>query len=410
MPRVILHSDLNSFYASVEILRRPELKEKPVAVCGSSEDRHGIVLAANGVAKKYGVRTGDVIWQARSKCENLVCISADFSAYLRVSAAVRGIYERYTDLVEAYGIDECWLDVTDSAAFGSGVEIAEEIRRSVKREIGVTVSVGVSWNKIFAKLGSDMRKPDAVTEITAQNYREIVWKLPVEDLLYVGKATKRKLHFLGISTIGALANADVDLLFRELGKWGVYLRTFANGNDLSPVRKREEARNVVNLGNSLTCYRDLETEDDVAMLFLLLADSVADRLRESGLGKAGMVKIFIRDNALAGYAKQGKLPPVRTGKEIADAAMRLFRAAYSWERPVRALGVSVAEFTRGAEQLSLFSDRKQEEKDRRLEEALACLKEKYGNNIIQRATVLKDKRLSSIDIKGEHVIHPESFF
>lgn len=228
--RTILHSDLNNFYASVEILKHPELKNMPVAVCGNREERHGIVLAKNMLAKAAGVQTGDVYWQAKKKCPDLVELPADFSSYLRVSKEVRKIYERYSDCVEAFGIDECWIDVTDSEKiFGGGAAIAEQIRRSIKREIGITASVGVSWNKIFAKLGSDLKKPDAVTVITPENYKTVVWPLPVEEMLYVGKATKRKLNLRGIRTIGDLAAAEEQLLAEWLGKWGSYLHIFANG-------------------------------------------------------------------------------------------------------------------------------------------------------------------------------------
>ena len=297
--RTILHSDLNNFYASVEVLRHPEWRDKPLVVCGSKEDRHGIVLAKNMIAKSAGIRTGDVLWEARRKIPDLVEVPVDFTAYLRVSKEVRKIYERYTDRVEAFGIDECWLDVSDTAKmFGGGVNIAEEIRRAVKSEIGITASVGVSWNKIFAKLGSDLKKPDAVTEITPNNYKEVVWRLPVEDLLYVGKATKKKLNKYGIFTIGDLAQTDVNLLCGWLGKWGEYLYTFANGRDESPVVKRGEEQNIKSIGNSLTNYRDLCTDDDVKMLILLLSDSIAARLRESTLDKARTVQLIVTDSEL----------------------------------------------------------------------------------------------------------------
>ena len=274
--RCILHSDLNNFYASVECLRRPELKDKPIAVCGSFEDRHGVVLAKNMPAKAMGVKTGEVFWQARKKCPELVSVPADFPAYVAVSRRVREIYARYTDRIEPFGIDECWLDVTESGfLFGSGREIADRIREEVKREIGVTVSVGVSWNKIFAKLASDMKKPDAVTEITRRNFRETAWRLPVSDLLYVGKATAKKLSYMGISTIGDLARADEDALTRELGKWGKVLQIYACGDDDSPVAAEDSRREIKSVGNSLTSYRDLTTEEDVRMLLLMLSESAA---------------------------------------------------------------------------------------------------------------------------------------
>ena len=408
-----MHSDLNNFYASVECLRNPEIRDKPVVVVGSKEDRHGIVLAKNMIAKRAGVKTGDVYWEARQKCGNtLVEVQADFAEYLKVSKEVRKIYEDYTDRIEAYGIDECWLDVTASLnLFGSGVQIANTIRERVKKEIGITVSVGVSWNKIFAKLGSDMKKPDAVTEITEENYQEIVWSLPVEDLLYVGHATKQKLNRIGVKTIGQLAQSDEGLLVRMLGKWGSYLHTFANGKDNSPVTTVDEEENIKSIGNSLTVYRDLKDEEDVRMVIHLLADSVAARMREAGLTRARTVHLYARASDLSGYQKQGKLPrPCNNAIEISKKAFALFREVYPWQHYVRGLGVSVSDFCFGAEQLDLFGSLEKDEKQRRLDAAVDKLRKKYGNNVIQSAIVYKDSKIRDMDVKGEHVIHPYSFF
>lgn len=411
--RTILHSDLNNFYASVECLRHPEIREKPVVVVGSKEDRHGIVLAKNMIAKKAGVQTGDVYWEARQKCGNtLVEVQADFAEYLKVSKEVRKIYEDYTDRIEAYGIDECWLDVTSSLKlFGSGVQIANTIRERVKKEIGITVSVGVSWNKIFAKLGSDMKKPDAVTEITEENYKEVVWSLPVEDLLYVGGATKQKLNRIGVKTIGQLAQSDEGLLVRMLGKWGSYLYTFANGKDNSPVTTVDEEENIKSIGNSLTVYRDLKDEEDVRMVIHLLADSVAARMRQSGLTRARTVHIYARSTDLLGYQKQGKLPrPCSNELEISKKAFQLFQEVYPWQNYVRGLGISVSDFVFGAQQLDLFGSFEKDEKQRRLDVAIDKIRKKYGNNIIQSAIIYKDPKIRDLDVKGEHVIHPYSFF
>ena len=408
-----MHSDLNNFYASVECLRHPEIRGKPVVVVGSKEDRHGIVLAKNMVAKQAGVKTGDDYWEARQKCGNtLVEVQADFAEYLKVSKEVRKIYEDYTDRIEAYGIDECWFDVTASLnLFGSGVQIANTIRERVKKEIGITVSVGVSWNKIFAKLGSDMKKPDAVTEISEENYKEIVWSLPVEDLLYVGNATKQKLNRIGVKTIGQLAQSDEGLLVRMLGKWGSYLHTFANGKDNSPVKTVDEEENIKSIGNSLTVYRDLKDEEDVRMVLHLLSDSVAARMRESGLTRARTVHLYARASDLSGYQKQGKLPrPCSNAIEISKKAFQLFREVYPWQNYVRGLGVSVSDFCFGAEQLDLFGSLEKDEKQRRLDAAVDKLRKKYGNNVIQSAIVYKDPKIRDMDVKGEHVIHPYSFF
>ncbi len=405
--RCILHSDLNNFYASVELLRHPELKDKPVAVCGSVKDRHGVVLAKNVAAKKFGIQTGEPLFQALKKCPALTFFEADFQSYVQVSQTVRGIYARFTDKIEPFGIDECWLDVTQSMElFGSGEEIANRIRETVKAECGVTVSVGVSWNKIFAKLASDLKKPDAVTVVSPENYRDTAWKLPASDLLYVGKATARKLAVLGIATIGDLAQADEGKLIQELGKMGKVLYDYANGFDAAPVRANGVERTVKSVGNSLTCYRDLSEEDEIYMLLLLLSDSVAARLKEGGLGRARCVKLSVTDSDLKRYGKQGQLPATRNAKEIADCAMGLFRALGLKDRAIRALGVSVTQFGE-AEQLDLFGRSEREEKLDRADEAVAKIREKYGNSAVRRATVLQDERLAEFDVKGSHIVHPE---
>ncbi len=411
--RTILHSDLNNFYASVECNRRPEIRNKPVVVVGAKEDRHGIVLAKNIIAKQFGVKTGDVYWQARQKCgAGLVEVEAEFSAYIKASKQVRKIYEDYTDRIEAYGIDECWLDVTESLKlFGGGLKIAEEIRRRVKEETGLTVSIGVSWNKIFAKLGSDMKKPDAVTEITPDNYKEKVWRLPVEELLYVGNATKRKLNGIGIKTIGNLATAGESTLENLLGKWGVYLHTFANGKDQSPVSLIGEEESIKSIGNSLTVYRDLVDNDDTEPVIWLLADSVSARIREAGLNGARTVHLYARSSKLSGYGKQGKMPrPSAHMRDIAKTAFRLFKEVYDWADPVRSVGIAVTDFVFGDEQLDFFGDFEKDEKQKRLDAAVDKLRIKYGNGIIQSAVVFKDAKLRSLNIKGEHTIHPYSFF
>ena len=410
--RTILHSDLNNFYASVEVLKHPECKDMPVVVCGSVEDRHGIVLAKNQLAKSFGVKTGEVLWQAKNKCKgNLITFTADFESYLRVSEAVRKIYARFTDHIESFGIDECWLDVTDSLnIFGTGEEIAEKIRQTVKEEIGVTVSVGVSYNKVFAKLGSDMKKPDAVTVVTPQNYKSTVWTLPAEDLLYVGKATKRKLNMIGIHTIGDIATADEKILNKLLGVWGNTLYKFANGMDDSPVISNKGEDSVKSIGNSLTDYKDNYTFEEVKTLILLLSESVASRLRESGLGKAKTVKLTVTDNSLLTYGKQTKLEkPTRSAVDIANCAYNLFETLYKWERPVRGIGVSVCDFILGAEQLSFSFDAEKEEKIDKLDLAVDKIRKKYGNKSVQRARILQDKKWSSADIKEEHVIHPKNY-
>ncbi len=404
--RTILHSDLNNFYASVEVMKNPDLKGVPIAVCGSVEDRHGIVLAKNQMAKEYGVKTGEVLWQARKKCPKLVNVPVDFPSYIAVSHKVREIYGRFTDRIEPFGIDECWLDVTNSVKiFGSGEQIAEKIRKIVKKEIGVTVSIGVSFNKVFAKLGSDMKKPDAVTVITPENYKQKVWSLAVEDLLYVGRATKKKLNFVGIHTIGDLATTDEKFITRLLGAWGKTLYTNANGLDVTPVIAKGEESNLKSIGNSMTDYKDLTCFDEVKTLLLLLSESVAARLRESGLGRAKTVKITVTDNKLQTFGKQITLTtPTKTASEIALVAYDLFESLYKWENPVRGAGVSVSNFTLGAEQLSFDFDGNKRKKQDLLDTAVDKIRAKYGNNSLQRARILQDEKLAHTDIKGEHLI------
>lgn len=401
--RTILHSDLNNFYASVETLKNPDLKDVPLAVCGSVEDRHGIVLAKNQLAKSFGVKTGEVLWEAKRKCKNLVTVTADHTSYSKISKEVKKIYSRFTDKIEPFGIDECWLDVTDSVKnFGTGEEIAEKIRKLVKEEIGITVSVGVSFNKVFAKLGSDLKKPDAVTVIDKSNYKEKVWKLPAEDLLYVGKATKNKLNSIGIHTIGDIATTDEKVLTSLLGVWGSTLHKFACGEDDSPVVDESEEDGAKSIGNSLTDYKDLMNFEDVKTLLLLLSESVAARLRESGLGKACTVKITVTDNSLKTYGKQMKLPyPTSSALDIAMASYDLFQSLYTWERPVRGAGVSVCDFTLGKEQLSFDFDGGIRKKHDALENAVDGIRKKYGNNSVQRARILQDRKLAETDIKGE---------
>ena len=277
--RVILHSDLNAFYASVECLHQLDIRHKPVAVCGNQELRHGIVLAKNQLAKQCGIKTGDAIWQARQKAPGLVLVPPNFPLYMKFSQLVRNLYLQYTPNVESFGLDEAWLDLTQpDMTLEQGHIIAEELRRRVKEEVGLTVSIGISWNKIFAKLGSDYQKPDAVTLITPENYRSLVWPLPASDLLYVGPATSKKLARYGITTIGGIANTRPALLHAWLKKWGLYLHTFANGRDKSPVQPADTIAPIQSIGNSLTTPHDLDSNEDVKLTLYMLSESVAARL------------------------------------------------------------------------------------------------------------------------------------
>lgn len=322
--RVILHSDCNCFYASVEMLRRPECRHVSMAVGGDPEARHGIVLTANYMAKRYGVKTGMALWQARQVCPDIVFVPPNMDLYLKFSRMAHEIYADYTDLQEPYGIDESWLDVTDSCSLkGDGLSIAKEISDRMKSELGITVSIGVSYNKIFAKLGSDYKKPDAITTMGREEYQTKAWNLPVSDLLYVGRSTDKKLRTLGIKTIGDLAKADERIIRSHLGKMGSVLIAFANGLDDSPVRKENTNAPIKSIGNSITTPRDLENNLDVKIIIYTLAESVATRLRDNGF-KCRTVEITVRDNELYHFSRQKKVTNVTNiTSEIADAVFSL---------------------------------------------------------------------------------------
>ena len=327
MNRTILHSDCNCFYASVELLHHPELRGKPVAVGGDPEARHGIVLTADYTVKRYGVKTGMALWQAKQVCPDITFLPPRMDLYLRFSRMAQEIYADYTDKREPYGIDESWLDVTDSATLkGDGFHIAQEISSRMKKELGITVSVGVSFNKIFAKLGSDYKKPDAITTMYEDEFQRKAWCLPVSDLLYVGNATNKKLYSMGIRTIGDLAESDETLLVRKLGKMGSILWAFANGYDESPVKLENTSAPVKSVGNSTTTPKDMETDEDVKIVLYILAESVAARLRENGF-RCRTVEISVRDKELFHFSKQVKLQNASNiTKEIAEAGYSLYKA------------------------------------------------------------------------------------
>lgn len=386
--RVILHSDLNNFFASVESVFRPELKNVPMAVCGSTQDRHGIVLAKNERAKKYGVQTAEAIWQAKLKCPQLTVVEPHYNEYIKFSAAVRNIYETYTDMVEPFGIDECWLDVGASTLlFKSGKNIANEIRNRVKKETGLTVSVGVSFNKVFAKLGSDLKKPDAVTVIPKSDFKRIIWPLEASSMLGVGHSTQKKLSSIGIRTIGQLAKTDEQTLKLIFGKSGSELWKNANGFDCSPVLRACDMPPAKSFGRSVTCRRDLMNDDDVKGVMLYLCERVCESLRENCC-YASVIQIHLRDENLVVREKQLQLPqPSRIVKTIFDAAMSLFRSCWSWERNIRSVGVRVGFLVSDSQpfQYNLFCDNQKAEKLEKLENSAQQIKKKYGNQAIFHA-------------------------
>lgn len=413
MERTILHIDMNNCYASIECLHQPAIRNKPVAVGGDVEARHGIILAKNQHAKKYGVKTGEALWQARQKCPDLVIVPPHYDLYIRFSRLARQIYGEYSDQVEPFGLDECWVDVTGTQKMEKGVDVlANEIRERIKFELGITVSVGASYNKIFAKLGSDYKKPDAVTIFTKDNYKNLIWPLPASDLLCVGPATTRKLNGYGIHTIGQLAQTPPEYLQNWFGKQGLVLSCFANGYDQTPVARMGEESIIKSVGNSTTTPRDLVNNEDVAVVFWMLAESVAERMREAGF-LCRTVQISVRDNELHSFERQMKLSaPSCIASELHAAAMTLFCASYRWQKPVRSIGIRGADLVSASTplQLSMFEDTAKREKRERLERTMDDIRRRFGHYAIGRAITSSDKTLTNINPKDDHTIHPVGFF
>lgn len=412
MQRTILHCDLNGFYASVECLYRPEIRNLPVVVGGDVDKRHGIILAKNQIAKKFNIKTGEALWQARQKCPNLVIIQPNFNRYLRFSALVRRIFTEYSDLIEPFGIDEAWIDVTHSLIKGTGKEIADELRERIKSEVGITASVGVSFNKIFAKLGSDIKKPDATTVITKSNMKEIVFPLNASELLYVGRATYQKLIKLNIFTIGDIANADLKFLKQHFGKHGEYLWLFANGLESSPVSPYGADSGVKSIGNSTTTPRDLKNMSDLKIVAYVLAESVGARLREQGL-KGKTISVSIRDTSLNSFTRQKKLLfDTDCDKEIVQTALELFANNTKGLFPLRSIGISISDLSHGSEtrQLSLFVDHEDIEKERTIDKTVDLIRKRYGFSTIKRGIILTDPTLGDFNPKSDHIIFPVGYF
>lgn len=412
--RSVLHIDMNACYASIECLYDPSIRNLPVAVGGDVEARHGIILAKNQIAKRYGVKTGEALWQAKQKCPELHIVPPHFDRYLRFSRMAREIYADYTDLVEPFGLDEVWCDVTGTQKLRErGMEaLANEIRERVKFELGITVSVGASWNKIFAKLGSDYKNPDAVTVFTPENYRDKVWPLPASDLLGVGRATERKLASRGIHTIGDIAAAPPSMLRGFLGKWGLILHDFAAGYDSSPVARAGDEAVIKSIGNSTTTPRDLCCDEDAGIVYWMLCESVAERMRESGFLCRG-VQVHIRDNELASFERQLKLEsPTCLASTLHEAAMRLLRENWDWHKPLRSIGVRATDLLPASTpvQCSIFEDSERQEKRERLERSVDDLRRRFGHYCVGRAVCVSDPTLRNISPKDDHVIHPVGYF
>ena len=413
MDRVILHCDANSFYASVECLYTPSLRDKPVAVAGDPQARHGIILTKNTIAKRYGIKTGEAIWQAKQKCPQLVCVAPDFPLYVRFSSKMRALYEEYSCKVESFGLDEAWIDLSQPGrTFSDGERIAHEIRCRIRDELGITVSIGVADNKILAKLGSDMKKPDAVTALPPGSYEKTIWPLPVGDLLFVGPSTRKRLAQIGVITIGDLARCDERLLRQRLGKNGVMLKAFACGMDRSPVMAVDHRTAIKSVGNSTTPPHDLTCADDARCIFFLLAESVAARLREAGL-RARCVSVSARTPQLVTRSHQTTLRRASSlSGEIAAAALSLFDERFSAGFPYRSVGLSCSMLSAQDEpvQLDFTGDEQRRLHAEQLERSIDDLRRRYGHQIIRRGVTLADAGYAKINPVEEHTIHPVPFY
>lgn len=428
MERIVIHSDLNNFYASVERILNPDLLGKPLAVCGNKEERKGIVLAKSEEAKRFGVKTGDTVWQAQRKCPNLVTVPPHFDNYMEYSRKVRAIYARYTDLIEGYGIDECWLDVTHSTLIFPKFQpkfievkgekhfsdeylrfLGDTIREEVKGELGVTVSCGVSFNKVFAKLGSDLKKPDGTSVISYLNFRQVVSGLPVEDLLFVGKATTEKLRGMGLSTIGRLAAADDDIMKSSFGKVGETLLKYARGQDEDPVKHMDDKREYKSIGNSSTYPEDIQSLKKIERLLYVLSESVAARLRETNQGLADTVHLWVRDSNLNSISVQKKVRHTALCGEIARHAFELFCENVKPPFKVRALGVTVSGFDNGTSQMTFDESFGNYQKLDKVERTVDEIRKKHGYDKLQRGIVAEDPNEMRNDIKNTHLIKPANF-
>ena len=398
MDRVIYHCDCNSFYCSVELLSHPELRSVPTAVCGDPKSRHGIILAKNEPAKRFGVRTAETIWQAKQKCPDLVLLPSHHDLYRAYSKKVNAIYDRFTDLIEPFGIDESWLDVTGTLHLfgGDARALADRIRNTVREELGLTISVGVSFNKVFAKLGSDYKKPDATTVISRENFRRVVWPLPVTDLLYVGRAAARVLGQYGVSTIGELAAFDQKALTELLGKQGGQLWEYANGLEHSPVAPAGTYTPPKSVGSGETFSHNLTRREEVDRGVAVLADEVAVRLRKHGM-KAGTLQLTIRDPNFKDICRQRPLDaPANTARELHRAAMDILERSWRSGAPIRAITLTASALIpegEAAEQLDLFRENAPQRRDKveKLERTMDAIRSKYGRDAVTLAALTRPR-------------------
>lgn len=410
--RKIMHADINHCYAQIVEMLYPALKEVPMAVGGHEELRHGIILARNLKAKKHGIKTAETLREAYEKCPDLVIVPPKYDLFLYYTNLVKEIYAEYTNKIESFGLDEAWLDLSESEAlFGSANNIARIIQKRVYKELGLTISIGLSFNKIFAKLGSDLIKPMGFVEITEANYQEIVWTLPVQELLFIGRKTQEKLNQRKIYTIGDLANLPLGYLKDFLGKNGELIWYFANGYDKSVVS--EEKRSVIkSVGNSITTPADIKNYSDAKIVFLVLVESVAARLKEAGL-KGDVISISLRDTNLKSFTRQQKiLVATNLINEIMEVVISLLKKNYCFNLPLRSIGVAVSNLYIDSDQvqLNLFLDNEKRQKQKKLEVCLEEIRSKYGFQAVSHLSTHLNTILTDFNPKSDHIIHPVSWF
>lgn len=409
--RIIVHSDINHCYAQIEEMLHPELRNVPMAVGGHEEMRHGIILAKNDMAKKYGISTAYTIREALKKCPELLVIPPHYDDYIYYTTKIKDIYREYTDQVESFGLDEAWIDLTNSTSlYGDGIALAKHIQDRVHDEIGINVSMGVSFNKIFAKMGSDLHKHRGFDVITEENYKEKMWPLPIEDLFYVGRRTAPKLRARGIGTIGDLATCRKAYIKSFLGKFGEYLWYFANGNDISGVNPLYDT--IKTVGNGITTCKDMKTREDVVLVYTILCESIATRLKEQGL-KGDVIKISLRDTDLRYFSRQHKIErATNVSREILKEVMHLVDTSFDYSHSLRSINACVAGLKEdhGFEQLSLFDDLHEHDVNKKIDETIDAIREKYGMNSVCRLNTLYDQELADFDPYSENIIHPVGYF
>ncbi|EFP61335.1 DNA polymerase IV [[Clostridium] innocuum] len=411
--RIIVHSDINHCYAQIEEMKYPELRDIPMAVGGSEEERHGIILAKNDKAKAFQIKTGESLREALAKCPQLRILKPDYEEYMYYTEKVKDIYREYTDQVESFGLDEAWMDLSESTAlFGDGRSIARRIQNRVAHELGMSVSMGVSYNKIFAKIGSDMDKHSGLVEITRQNYQDVIWPLPVSDMFYVGRATKHKLAHYAIETIGQLAQLPKGWMKDRFGKMGELIWWFANGEDVSEVALISHQDPVKSVGNAITAPKDVCTYEEAKLVYYVLVESVASRLREQGL-RGNVISITLRSTELSWFSRQRKLTQATNiAAEIMPVVLTLLQENYDFTIPLRTIGVTVSgiEKDTGFTQLNLFVSEQERQRQRKLEETMDAVRERFGFAKIQRCSMLQDRHLTDFNPKEDHVVHPVGFF